>query len=103
MVLHVAVSRRFSMKEVTKEEFKDAFIRFRKQIGKPYEEDWNSKFEFADRNDIRYFLDTTEEEEDSGIVTQRLLKNDNRMILKFLKKEAIDEVMEIIQAAMDEK
>ena len=90
------------MKEVSKEEFKQEYIDYRVSCGKPYEEAWDNNLELAHRNDIRYFIDDYFKAETGGVIIDKLLENDNRVIMRYVDKESMDSITSIIENAVQE-
>ena len=90
------------MKEVSKEEFKQEYIDYRVSCGKPYEKAWDNNLELAHRNDIRYFIDDTFKEQTGGIIIDKLLENDNRVIMRYVDKASMNSITGIIEEAIQE-
>jgi hypothetical protein len=91
------------MKQVSIDEFKAAFIRYRERVGKPWEKYWNEKLDYSHRPDVCYYLDGNEEDVDGGgLIIDKLLKNDNRIVMQFVSKDTMARITRVIEEAIEE-
>jgi len=90
------------MKEVTKEVFKAAYVRYMNSKGKPWEESWSAKLDCPHRKDVRYYLDATHESENGGIVIKKFWDNNNKIEMLFASKEEMNSLTDLIEETIEE-